>query len=261
MALRLPAIPPMWREGLVPLEAARLFGSAEWQGVGQAHGDGRAVLLIPGYLAGDASLAVMTRWLRGLGYRTRKAGIRAHVGCSTEVADCLEARLEQMAESSGDRVAIIGQSRGGVIARALAKRRPDLVSGIVTLGSPQVGMLDINPLVIGSIVGMGALGTLKVPHVFSYHCLLGSCCKEFRASQESTDFPEDVGYKSVYSKHDGVVNWRSCLDPAADELLEVDSSHMGMGFHPHVYGVIGRALAEFAGVADEPVWTAWAQAA
>lgn len=261
MGLPLPSIPPMWREGLVALEAARLFGSAEWQGVGQAPGDGRAVLLVPGYLAGDASLAVMTRWLRGLGYRTRKAGIRAHVGCSTEVVALLERRLEQMAEASGDRVAIIGQSRGGVIARALAKRRPDLVSGIVTLGSPNVGMFDIHPLVIGSVVGMGTLGSLKVPHVFSYSCLFGECCADFRASMESPEFPEDVGYKSVYSKHDGIVNWRACLDPAADELLEVDSSHCGMGFHPHVYGVVGRALAEFADVADEPVWTAWAQRA
>jgi triacylglycerol lipase len=261
MALSLPAIPPLWRESLVPFEAARLFGSAEWQGVGQAAGDGRAVLLIPGYLAGDASLAVMTRWLRGLGYRTRKAGIRSHVGCSTEVCDLLEQRLEQMAANSGGRVAIIGQSRGGIIARTLAKRRPDLVSGIVTLGSPNAGMLSIHPLVLGSILGVGTLGTLKVPHLFSFDCLFGECCADFRESLHSSDFPEDVGYKAVYSKHDGIVNWRSCLDPAADELLEVDSSHCGMGFHPHVYGVVGRALAEFADVADEPVWTAWASAA
>lgn len=261
MALRLPAIPPMWREGLVPLEAARLFGSAEWQGVGQASGDGRGVLLIPGYLAGDASLGVMTRWLRSLGYRTSKAGIRSHVGCSTEVADCLEARLEAMAAQSGDRVAVIGQSRGGIIARALAKRRPDLVSGIVTLGSPNAGMLSIHPLVLGSVLGVGTLGTLKVPHLFSFSCLFGDCCAGFRESLHSPDFPDEVGYKALYSKHDGIVNWRSCLDPAADELLEVDSSHCGMGFHPHVYGVVGRALAEFADVADEPVWTAWTQAA
>src|SRR4051812_758368 len=123
MAFRLPALPPMWRESLMPLEAAQLMRSAEWHGIGQAHGDGRAVLLIPGYLAGDASLAVMTRWLRGLGYRTRKAGIRSNVNCSAEVVRCLEDRLELMADQSGDRVAIIGQSRGGIIARALAKRR------------------------------------------------------------------------------------------------------------------------------------------
>jgi pimeloyl-ACP methyl ester carboxylesterase len=261
MRLPIPSIPPMWRETLVPLEAAHLLGSAEWQGVGQASGDGRAVLLIPGYLAGDASLAMMTRWLRGLGYRTRKAGIRAHVDCSQAVCDALEQRLESMADVSGDRVAIVGQSRGGIIARALAKRRPDLVSGIVTMGSPNAGMLNIHPLVLGSIGVVGALGTLKVPHLFTFDCLMGRCCSDFRESLESCDFPADVGYKAIYSRHDGIVNWRACLDPAADELLEVSSSHCGMGFHPKVYGIVGRALAEFNDVADEPVWTAWAQAA
>src|SRR3954464_13321386 len=123
--LPLPSVPPIWREGLVGLEAAKLLRSPEWLGVGQSPGDGRAVMLIPGYLAGDASLALMTRWLRRLGYRTRKAGIRSHVDCPTSVVACLEERLERMADISGERVAIIGQSRGGIMARSLAKRRPD----------------------------------------------------------------------------------------------------------------------------------------
>ena len=261
MRLPVPSIPPMWREALVPLEAAQLMRSPEWHGVGQAHGDGRAVLLIPGYLAGDASLALMTRWLRGLGYRTRKAGIRANVDCSQAVCDALERRLEWMADTSGERVAIIGQSRGGIIARNLAKRRPDLVSGIVTLGSPNAGMLHIHPLVLGSVGLVGALGTLGAPHLFTFKCLFGDCCAPFRESLECREFPEDVGYKAIYSRNDGIVSWRSCLDAAADEQLEVRSSHCGMAVHPKVYGIVGRALAEFADVADEPVWTAWAQAA
>jgi pimeloyl-ACP methyl ester carboxylesterase len=251
----------MWREGLMPLEAAHLMRSAEWHGVGQAHGEGRGVLLIPGLLAGDGSLGVMTRWLRGLGYRTRKAGIRSNVNCSTAVVECLEPRLELMADQTGERVAIIGQSRGGVIARALAKRRPDLVSGIVTLGSPNAGMLDIHPLVLASVVGVGALGTLRIPSLFRVSCLLGDCCSEFRESAANVDFPEEVGYKALYSRHDGIVNWRACLDDAADQQIEVDSTHCGMAVNPQVYGIVGRALAEFADVADEPVWTAWAQAA
>lgn len=261
MHLPLPSVPPMWREALIPLEAAQLVRSPEWLGVGQAPGEGRAVLLIPGYLAGDASLAAMTRWLRGLGYRTRKAGIRSHVDCSQAVCDTLEDRLERMADQSGDRVAIIGQSRGGVIARSLAKRRPDLVSGIVTLGSPNAGMLHVHPLVLGSIGIVGALGSLRVPHLFTLRCLYGECCAPFRDSLKCQKFPEEVGYKAVYSRHDGIVSWRACLDPAADELIEVGSSHCGMAVNPKVYGVVGRALAEFAQADDAPVWTAWAQAA
>src|SRR6187200_3742567 len=108
----LPAIPPIWRESRVGLEWAGLQRSDVIRGAGVPGGDGRAVMLIPGFLAGDGSLATMTRWLRQNGYHTRRAGIRANVGCSEENLLRLEARLEGFAEASGERVAIIGQSRG-----------------------------------------------------------------------------------------------------------------------------------------------------
>jgi triacylglycerol lipase len=147
-----------------------------------------------------------------------------------------------------------------VIARTLAVRRPDLVSGIVTLGSPVRRMLDVHPLVLGSVGIVGALGTLRLPHLFSVSCLRGTCCRQFRADVQA-EFPDDVGYVSVYSKHDGIVNWRGCLDGAAEELVEVRSSHCGMAVHPDVYVAVGRALARFGRADDTPVWTDWARAA
>jgi pimeloyl-ACP methyl ester carboxylesterase len=251
----------MWREGLIGLEAASLMRSAVWRGAGQAPGDGRGVVLIPGFLAGDSSLGIMTRWLRGLGYHTHKAGIKAHVDCSAAVCASLEGCVERMADKTGGRVAIVGQSRGGIIARALAVQRPDLVSGIVTLGSPVLGMLRVHPLVLGSIGLVGALGTARVPHLFTYRCLLGGCCADFRSSLECQDWPQDVGYTAVYSRRDGIVKWKACLDPCADEHIEVASSHCGMAVHPDVYTVVGRSLATFGHAEDIPVWTDWAQAA
>jgi hypothetical protein len=166
-----------------------------------------------------------------------------------------------MADKTGGRVAIVGQSRGGIIARALAVQRPDLVSGIVTLGSPVLGMLRVHPLVLGSIGLVGALGTARVPHLFTYRCLLGGCCADFRSSLECQDWPQDVGYTAVYSRRDGIVKWKACLDPCADEHIEVASSHCGMAVHPDVYTVVGRSLATFGHAEDIPVWTDWAQAA
>jgi triacylglycerol lipase len=259
--LPLPSIPPIWREGLVGLEAAALMRSPVWHGAGQAPGDGRPVVLIPGFLAGDGSLGLMTRWLRGLGYRTHRAGIRAHVDCSAAVCKNLEDVLERMADKTGERVSIVGQSRGGIIARALAVTRPDLVGGIVTLGSPLRGMLNIHPLVLGSVGVVGALGTLRVPHLFTWRCLRGECCRAFREALDSEDFPDGVGFVSVYSRNDGIVQWKACLDPCAEEHLEVRSSHCGMAVHPDVYQIVGRALAGFAHADDVPVWTDWALAA
>ena len=145
VGVSLPRFPPLWREGRAGLEAAALFRSSVWRGGGVPDGDGRPVLLIPGFMAGDGSMSTLTRWLRENGYRTHRAGIRANVGCSEEYLTRLEARLEKQFEETGERVAIVGQSRGGVFARVLGVRRPDLVSGIVTLGSPTVSQLSAHP--------------------------------------------------------------------------------------------------------------------
>jgi triacylglycerol lipase len=257
----LPSMPPLWREGLVGLEAAALMRSSVWRGTGQAPGDGRPVMLIPGFLAGDGSLGVMTKWLRSLGYRTHRAGIRAHIDCSAAVARGLETTLEAMAEKSGERVSIIGQSRGGLAARALAVKRPDLVGGVVTLGSPVQGMFKVHPATLGAIGMVGALHVLKVPHTLGLSCLLGDCCREFRGHLECQDWPEDVGYVNVFSKRDGIVQWKACIDACADEAVEVSSTHCGMALNPDVYTVVGRSLATFGAVDDAPVWTNWAQAA
>src|SRR3954449_297564 len=257
----LPSMPPLWREGLIGLEAAALMRSPVLRGIGQAPGDGRPVMLVPGFLAGDGSLGIMTKWLRSLGYRTHKAGIRAHVDCSAAVCANLEETLERMADKSGQRVSIIGQSRGGMAARALAVKRPDLVSGVITLGSPVRGMFNVHPVVLGSIGVVGALGALRVPHTLTLKCLRGECCKGFRADLECQNWPDEVGYVNVFSKHDGIVQWKACIDPCADEHLEVSSSHCGMAVHPDVYTIVGRSLAGFAKADDVPVWTPWAQAA
>jgi triacylglycerol lipase len=240
-----PYVPPLWRESRVGLEAAQLLRSPIWRGAGVAPGEGRPVLLVPGFMAGDGTLATMTMWLRANGYRTRRAGIRANVGCSEEACARLEERLEAFADRTGQRIAIVGQSRGGVLARAVAVRRPDLVAGIVTLGAPSVSMLRVHPLVLLQVGVLGALGTSRVPGLLSMRCLRGSCCASFRAALVGP-FPASVGYIAVYSRTDGIVDWRACLDPGADELVEIDASHCGMAVNEGAYSHVARALAAFA---------------
>src|ERR687898_1535066 len=131
-----PHLTTLWREGRIGLEWAALRRSDVFHGAGVPPGYGRGVLLIPGFLAGDGSLGTMSQWLRAAGYRTKSAGIRSNIACSEVACARLEERLECLAERTGRRVVIVGQSRGGGLAKALGARRPDLVSGVVTLGSP-----------------------------------------------------------------------------------------------------------------------------
>ena len=246
-----PHVPPLWRESRMALEAARLFRSPVWRGHGVSAGEGRPVLLVPGFMAGDGSLGTMTRWLRANGYWTSRAGIRANVGCSQTACERLEQKAEALAERTGAKVTIIGQSRGGVLARVVAYRRPDLVSGIVTLGAPTVSMLKVHPLVLLNVGLVGALGTGRVPGLMSLSCLRGACCERFRVDLPA-QFPTGVGYVSAYSRSDGIVDWHACLDPAA-EHVEVHASHCGMAVSEQVYRLLASALSEFAAGGQLPL--------
>jgi hypothetical protein len=232
------------------LEAAALLRDPIWHGDGVPDADGQPVMLIPGFLAGDDSLGLMTRWLRRTGHHTRKAGMRFNVACSAEAMDQLEQRLETMAETCGQKVAIIGQSRGGNFAKVLAVRRPDLVSGIVALGTPQLDPLAIHPLVHAPVLLVGALGTIGARGLFKRSCRWGDCCKTFWEDLEKP-VPDGVGYLSIYSKSDGIVSWRACLDPGAEQV-EIHSSHCGMAVNPEGYRLIADSLRRFRDVAERP---------
>jgi len=237
------ALPPLWREGRLGLEAAALMRDPVHRGVGVADAGGQPVLLIPGFLAGDDSLGIMTRWLRRTGHHTRKAGIRWNVDCSALAVTRLEERLETMAETSGQKVAIVGQSRGGNFAKVLGVRRPDLVSGVVALGSAQLDPLAIHPLVHAQVYVLGTLGTIGAHGLFKHSCRNGACCKDFWEDLQKP-MPDEVGYLSIYSRTDGIVDWRACLDESA-ELVEIRSSHCGMAVNADAYRAIARALEEF----------------
>lgn len=236
----LPTIPPLWREGRIGLEWAELRRSDVLRGAGVPTGHGRGVLLIPGFMAGDGSLGTMTQWLRGAGWHTKRAGIRANVSCSEVACTRLEERLEAVADRTGGRVTIIGQSRGGVLAKALGARRPDLVAGVIALGSPVRAQLAVHPLVLAQVGVVATLGSGGRGGLLSWRCLRGECCAGFRDALAGP-FPGEVGYVSLYSKSDGIVDWRSCLDPDAS-CVEVHASHCGMSLNADTYRAIARAL-------------------
>jgi triacylglycerol lipase len=203
-------------------------------------GDGRPVLLIPGFLANDGSLSRMAAWLRSGGFRTYRSGIVLNTACMESLVAGLERRLVSVVERTGRRAIVVGQSRGGTLGRVLAVRRPELVEALVTLGSPTRDPLAVHR---GTWVGIGAvglLGTLGVPGCFSISCRTGDCCARAQADLRGP-FPSGVRYISVYSKTDEIVKWEACLDAAA-EPVEVNTTHIGMGFDAGVWRTLGPTL-------------------
>jgi triacylglycerol lipase len=239
------ARPPLWREARLGLEAAALLRDPVLRGAGVRDGRGRPVMLIPGFLAGDASLGPMAGWLKRAGYRSTRAGMRANVDCSGALVGKLEARLERAVREQGMRAVVIGQSRGGALAKVVAVRRPELVAGVVTLGSPQMAPLAVHPLVRVPLHAVGTLGSLGAPGLFRRSCIDGECCAEFWA-ELAGPLPAEVRLVAVYSRSDGIVDWRACLDPNADEQVEVATSHIGMAVSPAAWKAVACALDRFA---------------
>ena len=203
------------------------------------------VLLVPGFLAGDGSLALMSRALRRQGLRTYRSHIHANVGCTLDAAAQLEERLESIAERRGSAVRIVGHSLGGMIARGVAARRPDLVAGLVTLGSPVLAPGAHHASLAASVDLLVRLSRAGVPGLMSDDCVAGACAR--RSFDEGrAPLPEGLDFTAVYSRRDGIVDWRACIDPDA-RPVEVRASHVGMAVDPRVIDAVRAALRPGAG--------------
>ncbi len=222
-------------------ELARLLTDPVLYGAGVPRGDGRPVVLMPGFLAGDQTLGVIAAWLRRIGYRPQLCGFVTNAGCSDRTLDRLERRVDALWESHGRRVALIGHSRGGHFARALAARRPDRVSHAISMGADLQGLLGAStPTVLA--VGVARRVVRATGRARRDTCLTLHCGCPF-SHDFARPFPfEQVRLTSVYSRGDGVVHWQCQVVPHAD-CVEVTGSHVGLIFKRKVYRAVGRALA------------------
>lgn len=222
-------------------EAWRLLLDPVAYGIGIQKGDGRPVLVLPGFLAGDDSLLALRHWLRLVGYRPQTAGFAFNVDCSDRSADRVERVLEGLMATYGRRAAVIGHSRGGHFARAVSARRPDLVSHAISMGADLQGLFGISTptrMAVGAARrGLHLLRRSRDPLCFRARC---SCdfIRDYRLP-----FPADqVRLTSIYSRGDGVVRWERAIVPEAD-CVEVTGSHIGLASNRKAYRAIADALA------------------
>ena len=195
-------------------------------------GDGHPVLALPGFLASDLSMAPMRRYLKELGYDTHAWNLGRNFGGVSSMRGALRDRLTEIHESTGRKVSIAGWSLGGVYARDLALQLPDMVRAVITLGSPFAN--DVR-----------ATNATRL-----YEALSGEAVDadpELRAAIAG-DLP--VPATSIYSRTDGIVNWRTCLLRPSDtaENIEVHlASHVGLGVNPGALWAVANRLAQAEG--------------
>ena len=180
----------------------------------------RAVMVIPGIHATDASTYALRRYLRWLGHDVEGWGLGRNRARWEDIDDLVE-RLEQLVGEDGRPRVLVGWSLGGLISREIARRRPDLVEQVVTYGTPVVGGAD--------------------------HTIFAS---RFRSDDVATararrrDAAVPVPITVIYSRADRVVSWRACIDHESPDArhVEVRSTHVGMGLDPDVWSTVGDAL-------------------
>ena len=203
---------------------------------------GLPVLLIGGLATSAAQLGPLAEWLTRLNCRVQIASIGYGLDCGESTLTQAIRELSALAERSGRRCLVVGHSRGGQIARALAVRYPELVQGLVVLGSPLNRLLGVHPLLRLQVAMLGLAGTLGLPGVFRPSCLWGMCCSRLRCDV-AAPLPFDVPFLSVFSKRDRMVDWRSTLDPAARHR-EVTTTHSGLVCAPEVFQVLAEEIGE-----------------
>ena len=241
-----PAAPPAeprrwWGRPLAEVrwqaELARLLVDPVYRGEGVPHGDGMPALLIPGFLAGDASLAVMRGWLERIGYRPHGSGIAFNVDCSNRALDRLDARLADVHERTGRKVALIGHSRGAHFAKALAHWRPERVAGVISLGAGLDTPFDISLPTKAAVAAVRAFHAPRRERA----CFTERCGCNF-SRHYAGPFPGGLPLTSIYSREDGVVWWEACL-VAYGSNVEVTGSHIGLAANRKAYRAVAEALA------------------
>lgn len=242
----LPRAPERWwgnhlRELRWQIEAAELVVDPVFRGRGVPHGTGAPVVAIPGFLAGDMTLGVMRAWLARIGYTAFPAGITVNVDCSDRAVDALERRVERIVLRGGRRVALVGHSRGGHFAKALARRRPELVSTVVSLGAGLDAPYDISMPTQGALALVRRLHALTRDRIARNGCMTMTCRCRY-AHDFASPFPADIPLTSIYSKADGVVRWRAAVVPYA-RCVEVNGTHTGLALNREVYREIATTLA------------------
>ena len=198
-------------------------------------GDGHPVLVLPGFGASDLYTCSLRAYLSALGYDAKPWRLGRNLG-SAALLTKLDQRFNQLSARLGQPVSIVGHSLGGVYARELARAYPEQVRQVIALGSPfAMDSQDASSPGLARLYRRLAAGAKS----------LESAARPDRLRiSEQRHLPPPVPTTSIYSKGDGVVDWRHCLEQssAQTENVEVSSSHLGMALHPGALYVVADRL-------------------
>ncbi|MEP6825544.1 MAG: alpha/beta hydrolase, partial [Ramlibacter sp.] len=214
-----------------PLRAMFDFVASRLAAAAQPIGDGHAVVVFPGLGGAPFTTSQLRRYLAQAGFEAHDWGRGMNTGPDGEFDPWLQGLAQHVRAlhgATGRKVSLIGWSLGGVYAREIAKLSPESVRQVITLGTP-----------FASLGGANHAGGI-------YKLLNRDTAQLTPALQARLRTCPPVPTTSVYSKNDGVVSWRGCIEKKtpASESVEVTASHLGMVTNPEVLRIVANRLAQ-----------------
>ena len=190
-------------------------------------GDGHPVLVLPGLAASDVSTRPLRAFLADRGYHAHGWELGRNLGPRPGVEASMQARLAELHARYQRKVSVIGWSLGGVYARELARRAPDQVRSVITLGSPFAG----EP---------------RASNAWQLYELASGRRADDWPGRERMKEPPPVPATAIFTRSDGIVAWQGCLEREGpgSENIEVEGSHSGLGHNPSVLLAIADRLAQ-----------------
>jgi len=231
-----------WHESLCGIDLLLLHASPVFYGFGVPHGDGSPVVIIPGFMHSDVYLVVMYAWLMRLGYRPYYSGIDLNAECPNLLIKYhLNELVDQARQQTGRKVHLIGHSLGGIIARSLAAQRPDAIASVITLASPFSAVL-LQRSILRQAEAVRLFIHSEHGDTVPPECYTERCTCDFMSSLRM-GVPRHMPHTAIFTKTDGVVDWRSCLTGNRKIDVEVGGTHAGLAFNANVYSAIASRLA------------------
>jgi pimeloyl-ACP methyl ester carboxylesterase len=226
--------PPHWSLALTeaPRVAVELAGLALSKSRLEKlpRGDGHGVMVIPGFMGDDPFNQSLVNFLNGLGYRASGWNMGRNLGPGSFSFDDLRVKIHGLLNAGGGQISLIGHSLGGIYAREIARTEPNVVRQVISLGTP---------------FGEGRDTGSNASRLYKRLNPSAESDADAVARQQELAKAPPVPTTSIYTKEDGVVNWRTAIqtkDHHQTQNIQVLGSHCGLTLNPAVWYLVADRL-------------------
>jgi triacylglycerol lipase len=237
----------MMRELTLWADFGALLADPVFYGIRVPRGDGKLVVIIPGFMGSDFYLMPMLNWLGRMGYTTVRSSLNLSAGCLHRSCEQVKAQIDRHLARGQRPVALIGHSRGGAVAWALAAQMREQVSHLVMLGAGFPGFHrsvenGTHNIRLSGLTQMLLHANKLSRRVLDPDCQFPSCEGCSFSDHAERPLSQATALVSIYGTDDLVIPEEAKMFEG--QIIHVRTAHVGLVYYPQVYRILGRFLAQ-----------------